>query len=96
MIDNDYVMDDFLLVDDYMVREKSSLFDRNKQGRPDSRQQDKWLKQQSCTGHGHVVVPTRLPITNNVMVIGESLHWRWGIRKGGAANSLTSLVSQSW
>ena len=25
------------------------------------------------TGHGHVVVPTGLHITNNVMVIGESL-----------------------
>ena len=51
-------MDDVLLVDDYMVREKSCLFDRNKQGRPDSRQQDKWLKQQSCTGQGHVGDPT--------------------------------------
>ena len=45
MIDNDEVVDDVLLVEDYMVGEKSCLFDRNKQGRPDSRQQYKWLKQ---------------------------------------------------
>ena len=65
-----------LNIEFHLIKERSHVYlitlDINKQGRPVSRQQDKWLKQQSCTGHGHVVVPTRLHITY-IVVVGESL-----------------------